>query len=299
MRTRSAIAELNARALRHWALPALDEDADKESRGRVVVIAGSREIPGAALLAATAALRAGAGKLLIATAQSVAIPMAIAMPEARVIGLPETSSGGLARDGVRRVEEAVDAADAVLVGPGFADEQASVRFVLRLLPMAAKATLVLDALAMTVQREIQRFEQPVLLSPHAGEMAQLCGLTKEAVEDHEGCALDAARAWNACVVLKGAATRIALPSGQQWQHQASVPGLATSGSGDVLAGLIAGLAARGAPREQAASWGVVLHSLAGARLARALGPLGLMARELPGEVPALMHELRPRRTKRR
>ncbi|MBG9389671.1 NAD(P)H-hydrate dehydratase [Caenimonas aquaedulcis] len=298
MKERDAALQLDARTLRDWPLPALTGDADKESRGRVVVIGGSREIPGAALLAATAALRAGAGKLVIATAQSAAAAMVMAMPEARIIGLPETPAGGLTPEGVDALEDVVTAADAVLVGPGFSDEDATVQFVLRLLRIAARTPLVLDALAMNVQREVGRFAQPVLLSPHAGEMAQLCGDSKDRIECDAGCAADKASAWNACVVLKGAVTRIADPSGRQWAHEASVPGLATSGSGDVLAGLIAGLAARGAPLEQAGCWGVVLHSMAGARLSRTFGPLGLLARELPGEVPALMHALRPRRAVR-
>src|SRR4051812_6445162 len=111
-RTSTAL-ELNARALRRWPLPDIASNADKEARGRVLVIAGCREIPGAALLAATAAMRAGAGKLVIATAQSVAVQMAMAMPEARVIGLPETAGGALTSDGVGLIEEVATHADAV------------------------------------------------------------------------------------------------------------------------------------------------------------------------------------------
>jgi NAD(P)H-hydrate repair Nnr-like enzyme with NAD(P)H-hydrate dehydratase domain len=111
--------------------------------------------------------------------------------------------------------------------------------------------------------------------------------------------LQAARNWNAVVALKGATTFIASPRGQVWRHSGGQPGLATSGSGDVLAGVIAGLAAQGAPLEQAGAWGVVLHAMAGARLARKLGPLGYLARELAGEIPALMKALRPRGALRR
>jgi hydroxyethylthiazole kinase-like uncharacterized protein yjeF len=298
MRRDEPCIELTPKRLRAWPLPPVGGEADKEVRGRVLVIAGSREIVGAALLAGTAALRAGAGKLVIATARSVAGAIAIAMPEARVIGLPETQAGGLDPAGTLLLEEPAGAADAVLAGPGFADEAASIAFTLRLLPMLRGTPLVLDALAMNVQREVECFGQPVLLSPHAGEMAQLCGDAKEQVANDDLCALQAAHAWNACVVLKGAATRIAHPSGRNWRHESAVPSLATSGSGDVLAGLIAGLAARGAPLEQAAAWGVVLHAMAGARLARRLGPLGLLARELPAEVPALMQGLCARRGQR-
>jgi ADP-dependent NAD(P)H-hydrate dehydratase len=93
------------------------------------------------------------------------------------------------------------------------------------------------------------------------------------------------------IALKGAITHIAAPDARVWRHQGGNSGLATSGSGDVLAGLIAGLVARGATLEQAAAWGVALHARAGERLAQRLGPLGYLARELPTEVPSIMGSL--------
>ena len=100
-----------------------------------------------------------------------------------------------------------------------------------------------------------------------------------------------AQAWRAVVALKGATTCIAGVDGQAWRHRSETPGLATSGSGDVLAGIIAGLAARGATREQAAVWGVALHSRAGEALAHRSGSVGYLARELAAEIPALMEAL--------
>ena len=285
-------AELTQRALRRWPLPAIAGDADKESRGSVLVVAGSREIPGAALLAATAALRAGAGKLVIATAQSAAVQTAIAMPEARVIGLPETAQGAFAAGGLQLLEEVAREADAALLGPGLADEGGTVDFVTPLLPLLTHVPVVLDALAMNVLKRLGRVRQPVLLSPHAGEMAQLRGRPKKDIEADPLAAAQACADWGAVVVLKGGVTRIASPDGRQWRHDCDHPGLATSGSGDVLAGLITGFAAQQASLEQAAAWGVVLHALAGARLARRLGPLGYLARELPQEIPGLMKKLR-------
>jgi hydroxyethylthiazole kinase-like uncharacterized protein yjeF len=285
---------LDARLLRAWRLPEIARDADKEVRGRVLIVAGSREIPGAALLAGIAALRAGAGKLAIATAQSVAMQLALAVPEARVIGLPETAQGAFAPEGVALLRASAQGAGAALIGPGMMDEGGSSAFVQALLPLLAHAPVVLDALAMNVVKN-GAFSQPVLLTPHAGEMAHLRGCDKEAVtSDARRAASDSAAAWNAVVALKGATTLIATPGGGRWQHEGGGPGLATSGSGDVLAGLMVGLAAQGAPLEQACAWGVVLHAQAGARLARRLGPLGFLARELPGEVPALLARLQAR-----
>jgi NAD(P)H-hydrate repair Nnr-like enzyme with NAD(P)H-hydrate dehydratase domain len=103
--------------------------------------------------------------------------------------------------------------------------------------------------------------------------------------DPAAAALDAAARWNATVALKGAETFVATPEGELWRHDGrGLVGLATSGSGDVLAGVIAGLAARGAPLAQAAAWGVTLHARAGAALARRVGTLGTLARELALEV---------------
>jgi ADP-dependent NAD(P)H-hydrate dehydratase len=287
---------LDERLLRGWPLPPVAHDADKEDRGRVLVIAGSREIPGAAALAALAALRSGAGKLVVATAASVAPWLAQALPEARVIALPETDAGAFALDGLELVAESARTAGAALIGPGLMDADGTCRFVTALLPQLAHAPVVLDALAMDVAREGGHFGQPVLLTPHAGEMAHLTGQAKEqVVADAEAAALDAARRWNATVALKGATTLIAMARGDGWRHAGGDPGLATSGSGDVLAGAIVGLAAQQVPLAQAAAWGVVLHALAGATLARRFGAIGYLARELPAEIPPLVSRLQRRR----
>lgn len=283
---------IDAQALRRWPLPALGGDADKEARGRIVVVAGSREIPGAAVLAATSALRVGAGKLVIATGRSVAAQMAFAMPEARVIALPETAEGGFDPAGAALLEQCIGAAHALVIGPGLMDRQATCAFVKELLPFFADRCVVLDALAMDVVGVLGRFPQPVLLTPHAGEMAHLTGASKEDVAaDPVGAALAAAQRWNAVVAVKGPSTAIASPSGNLWLHEGANPGLATSGSGDALAGAIGGLAARGASLEQACAWGVVLHAGAGDRLAHRLGPVGYLAREIPEEMVAVLRTL--------
>ncbi|WP_298925545.1 NAD(P)H-hydrate dehydratase [uncultured Ramlibacter sp.] len=283
---------LDAATLATWPLPALDSDADKEERGRILVLAGSREIAGAVLLAAMAALRVGAGKLAIATPASVAPHIAVAMPEARVIALPETPSGGLHMDGIALLRQVLEGADALVAGPGLMDEAASCAFITTLLPLVAGTPVVLDALAINAVRAHAAFGQPILLTPHAGEMAHLLDISKQAVcADPQAAALAAARRWNASVALKGATTWLATPEGTLWRHQGGNAGLATSGSGDTLAGAIAGLAARGAALEQACAWGVVLHAQAGERLAVRLGPVGYLARELPLEMLAALTAL--------
>jgi hydroxyethylthiazole kinase-like uncharacterized protein yjeF len=158
------------------------------------------------------------------------------------------------------------------------------------------ATVVLDAGALIsvfdghLPRRTEFLER-CILTPHAGEMARMTGLRKSEVErDPIATALRFTAKINAVLVLKGATTHIA-SRGRLWIHAARNIGLAASGSGDVLAGVIAALAARGATPEQAAVWGVALHAMAGARLARKYGALGLLAREIPHEIPAVMNAL--------
>ena len=297
------MVSLDAAALRGWPLPMPADDGDKEARGHVLVLGGSREMPGAVILAATAALRAGAGKLTIATGASVAQLVALAIPEARVIGLAETAEGGFTGASVAALDPLADKVSAVLIGPGMQDETATAVLVRALLARLDGVSVVLDACAMGVILHADdaagaddfRFAQPLIVTPHAGEMAHLSGAAKEHVcadpAQHAGAA---ARDWNAVVALKGARTIIGAPDGGMWQHEGGNVGLASSGSGDVLAGIIAGLAARGASLAQAACWGVALHALAGERLAARLGSLGYLARELPDEIPALLDAARTR-----
>jgi len=288
--------ELDDAALRAWSLPQPSHDDDKEARGRVLVIAGSAEMPGAAVLAGEAALRAGAGKLVVGTAATVAAVVAHQLPEARVVALPEDEDGGLCPAGVERLDKLLAQTGSVLVGPGMVAGTSTIRLVQALLGRLNGQPVLLDAAAMDVVRESSKASLPfscnVGMTPHAGEMAHLSGEDKKTIESTPGDrACIAAKTWGAVVALKGGCTWLAAPDGRLWRHTRGNPGLATSGSGDVLAGLVAGLMARGAPVEQALAWGVALHARAAERLAARVGPLGFLARELSAEVPALMAAL--------
>ena len=298
------VHDVDAAMLAAWPLPQPGTGGDKEMRGHILIIGGSREMPGAIILAATAALRAGAGKLTIATGASVAQLVALAMPEARVIGLTEHDTDGFSLDAVASLDPLADRVNAVLVGPGMRDEASTARLLHALMPRLVEANvgLVLDACAMDVllhppehwpEGKPMRFDRPVIMTPHCGEMAHLTGIDKDCIVGlPDAPALAAARDWNAVIALKGARTVIAAPDGTLWQHEgAGNSGLASSGSGDVLAGIIGGLLARGATETQAACWGVALHARAGDRLAQRLGPLGYLAREIAAEVPALLEQI--------
>jgi hydroxyethylthiazole kinase-like uncharacterized protein yjeF len=286
--TQSAATEVNTALLTNWPLPDPDHAADKDDRGSVLLVGGSNEMPGAILLSALAAMRAGAGKLCIATAARVSHLVAQAVPEARVIALAETDDGGLRLDASNSLPEKVDA---LLVGPGMQDEAASVALTHALLRQYPDAKVVLDTLAMSVVREGLE-NHAIVVTPHPGEMAHLTKQGKEQIaNDLHGVATRAAEKWRVVVALKSGTTMIAHPDLRVWCHRNGNPGLAISGSGDVLAGIITALCARGASIEQATVWGVALHARCGDELAQRIGPVGFLAREIPDALPSVMRSL--------
>jgi ADP-dependent NAD(P)H-hydrate dehydratase len=287
---------LTDRVLHDWPLPQPAAGGDKEERGRVLVIGGSTEMPGAIILAATAALRAGAGKLRIGTVKAVAPFVASAIPEARVFSLDETKTGAISSSAAALIAEEADKVQAVAVGPGMIDSRAVRRLMMNLLPRIERATVLLDAEALSCFADAPKFLDHVrcrtILTPHAEEMAGMMGESEESIaRRREETARRAAEKFRAVVVLKGRETQIVSPQGEAYINRAGNVGLATSGSGDVLSGIITGLVARGCDPVKAASWGVYLHARAGERLAETVGPLGYLARELLLEIPSLMKEL--------
>jgi len=281
---------LDRAALEAFPLPAV-EASDKDSRGRILIIAGSREVPGAGLLSATAAMRAGAGKLKIATVESIAPMLGIAMPEAMVVGLTEHRDGGFALSAASDIAELAKSADAIVAGPGMTEGEVCERIAERLIE--SRAALVLDAalllkLSPLEKRSIERASLPLLL-PHSGEMAAMLDCDEAAVEaDPIGCGLKAAELYRALVLVKGVTSHIVHPDGRVWVYRGGAPGLGVSGSGDTLAGIVGGLLARGADPLTALLWAVLLHGEAGAALSKRIGPAGFLAREIPDEIPALL-----------
>jgi hydroxyethylthiazole kinase-like uncharacterized protein yjeF len=281
------VAPLTDDVLTAEQLPPLGRDDDKEARGRVVVVAGSSQTPGAAILAGLAALRAGAGKLQIATAAALAPHVATTVPEARVLALPEGSGGGLTPKLGEELSSALERADAVLVGPGLLGGVAAVGELVRaVLGAVDEATVVLDAAAVLPLAEepdlLAEHAARVVLTPNPSELADVLGTEPRGGGEGDPDAVrTAARRFGVAL----ASGPIAGDAGLLVRLHAGGPGLGTSGSGDVLAGVVAGLAARGATPRAAAIWGAYLHARAGDRLAEQVGPVGYLARELLGEVP--------------
>jgi ADP-dependent NAD(P)H-hydrate dehydratase len=291
--SRPAAEVVTPHLLREWPLPALQEQ--KDARGRLLVVGGSRCNPGGVMLAAESALRVGAGKVRILTAQSTAPHVAVALPETWVLGLPEREDGELAVESVTSVLELGQEVDAVVVGPGMGSLHAARDLATGVLAQL-HTPVVVDALALSAVTEdhalLSHLAGRALLSPNLRELAKTLGWEEPKVaDDPREAALRLAARTGCCVAAGGPVTWVADPEGRSWRTAVGGPAIASSGSGDVKAGIIAGLLARGAEPAQAAVWGAHLHGSAGDRLSATLGPTGFLAREVALQVPRVLAEL--------
>jgi NAD(P)H-hydrate repair Nnr-like enzyme with NAD(P)H-hydrate dehydratase domain len=245
----------------------------------------------------------------MAVAESVAMQLAVTLPEAGVIGLPETEDGSVRGSGLEAIYEELRSADTVLIGPGMDDMDRTEALLRTLLgrdsdggdgPGAGSgtggATVILDAYALgclpRLEDALEPWQGRLILTPNLKEAEILLG---REVDPLESAVVAIAAQYQAVVSCQGFIARPPggeAPEGPElWEITTGYGGLGTSGSGDVLAGIIAGLRARGTSDAQAACWGTHLHAAAADRLASRLGPLGFLARELADELPALMLEL--------
>lgn len=208
-------------------------------------------------------------------------------------GLAETSAGALRGDGADALADSVASADALLVGPGLDDAQETAKLLERLVASLGTETIVvLDAYALGALADLGIRGQlcgRLVLTPNSGEASRLLdtgiGSSSDEIAD---AAVEIARRYGAVVTCQGL---VADPDGTTWLTSTGHGGLATSGSGDVLAGSVTGLVARGATPAQAACWATHLHAVAGDRLAARVGPTGFLARELLDELPLVLTEL--------
>jgi hydroxyethylthiazole kinase-like uncharacterized protein yjeF len=251
-------------------------------------------VPGALRLTAEAALRVGAGKVRMGTIEAAAIPLGLAMPECGVIALAEGEDGEIGIDAATAMAEQIESCDAFLFGPGMGGRSNVDALTRRVIDRPREdLSILLDAAPLAcatgLEEMIGAHEGRAILTPHHGELAYLTGRSEQAIAAApEKAAREAAARFGAVVVLKHARTIIAAPDGATLVHDSDTPGLATGGSGDVLAGVIGGLLARGTPPLAAAGWGVWLHAAAGRAAAEQVGPLGFLARDLLRHLPRLL-----------
>ncbi|BEL12669.1 NAD(P)H-hydrate dehydratase [Actinoplanes sichuanensis] len=274
MPNRSEERVITPRLLRDWPLPS--PSGDKTSRGTVLVVGGARCTPGAVLLAGLAAMRAGAGRLQLAVAEESAVPLSISVPEAKVVGL---AAEGVPSD---EVLEMAAAADVIALGPGLDDVDRTIRLMKAVLGAAGGDTaVVLDAYALgALSKDSGLLRQSrAVLTPNLVEAGHLLG--RDPGDDLAAAAHELAGRHDAVVSLYG---HVAAPDGTAWREESGDAGLGTSGSGDVRAGIVAGLLARGAEPAQAACWAAFAHAVSGQRLSPRYGRIGFLARELVDEV---------------
>lgn len=278
-------------------LPARGERAHKGDFGRLMVVAGSLDYPGAALLTGLGAARAGAGLVRVACAETVAARIAGAIPELTWLALDEEAPGLVAPGGWRRLTAEVATYDALVIGPGLGRMPATQRRIRTLLSGLAIPAVVdadgLNALAGD-SRWTKGVSSQLVLTPHPGEFARLTGDPSPDASDDAGrkeAALAAAARWNQVVVLKGARTVVAAPEGNALVSPVATAALSTAGSGDVLAGAIGALLAAGSPPFEAAVAAVGLHAAAGMLAEERIGTAGVIATDIAGLLPEAWRRL--------
>jgi ADP-dependent NAD(P)H-hydrate dehydratase / NAD(P)H-hydrate epimerase len=291
-----------------FAFPRRRHDAHKGDFGHVLIIGGSLGKSGAAAMAGLAALRSGCGLATVATPAAVLPQVAQAAPELMTEPLAATDAGTISMKAFDygRIDALLANKSVVAIGPGIGRHDDTTEFV-RALVARCERPMVLDADGLNAfagaAQLLQQRKAPLVITPHPGEMARLAGVsTAEVQKDRLRIAREFARAHDCTVVLKGARTLTALPSGEAWVNSSGNPGMATGGTGDVLTGVTATLIAQGcgqsnepAPRAAVAAY---LHGLAGDLAAGAFGETGLIATDVIRHLPSAIRKARDRAKRR-
>jgi ADP-dependent NAD(P)H-hydrate dehydratase / NAD(P)H-hydrate epimerase len=281
-------------------LPERPARAHKGSFGRLLIVAGSLEYAGAALLTGLGAIRAGVGLACLATPEAVGTRLMGLVPELTSMLLIEEAPGLTAPAGWRQLATEAAGYQAFVIGPGLGRQPATLRRARNFIG-GLRLPAVVDADGLTALAEVQRWWQPLraplVLTPHAGEFARLMRMAPgESLADDDAqraeAARDAATSWGQIVVLKGAHTVVASPAGDLLRSDIATPALATAGSGDVLAGAIGAFLAAGMDPFEAAGCGVAVHGAAGLLAEDRIGQSGVVARDIANLLPAAIQQLR-------
>jgi NAD(P)H-hydrate epimerase len=270
------------------ALPVRARDVHKGARGHVLMLAGSWRYPGAAVLAARAALRAGCGLVTLGCPEGARPAIAAQLLCEMSVPLPDSAPGVFSGDAVSEALDLAERCQTAAIGPGLSLEAPAQSFA-RDIALLAPVALVVDADGLNALHDrvddLRRAEAPRVLTPHVGEAARMLGLaTSDVARDREGAAIELAKRTGAIVVLKGAGTLVTDGS-RLYVNATGNPGMATAGSGDVLTGVIASLLAQGMSPFDGAALGVHLHGLAGDLAAAEVGEHGMIASDILDRLP--------------
>jgi len=276
-------------------LPARKQDSHKGTFGHLFILAGSAGKTGAAVLSAMAALRSGAGLVTLGVPESLNDVFEEKLTEAMTIPLPETDERTLSPKGLEAVLEALRGKTALVLGPGISTNSGTARLVSELLP-EVEVPMLIDADGLNIlsidDTPLRKAKAPAVLTPHPGEMGRLLGvLAREVQADRPDAACDLAAEYGTPVVLKGARTLIAAPSGDFFINPTGNPGMATAGTGDVLSGVIGSFMAQGLEPWDAALLGVYVHGMAGDLAAGLKGQAGLIAGDIVESIPGSFMKL--------
>jgi ADP-dependent NAD(P)H-hydrate dehydratase len=277
------------------SLPPRAPDAHKGTFGKVLVVAGSRGMSGAAVMCGGAALRGGAGLVQVATPSDVQLQVAAGNPCYTTAGLPIEAKGSIAADAVPVILELAESATVLALGPGIG-QGGKLPEILEILLVQAPLPVVLDADGLNVLANLpadvfKRRHAPTVLTPHPGEFGRLLHRpTAEVLADRQELAVHFAAERGVVLVLKGHNTLVT-DGVRLYRNTTGNPGMATGGSGDVLTGLIAALIAQGLAPFEAAQLGVYLHGKAGDLAAEEIGQVGLIATDIIDHLPAAFRSL--------
>ncbi len=275
-------------------MPRRKPDSNKGDYGRVLIITGSTGMTGSGCLASMAALRTGAGLVYTGVPKSLAQVYSAKLTEPIVIPLEDGGAGRLSASCIEHILGLMDKMDVVAIGPGLtaADD---IRKIVGAVIENCEVPLVMDADALNAisaaPSMLKKLKTEAVLTPHPGEMARLMGTdTKQVQSDRIGTATGFAQKYGVTVVLKGSRTIVAYPDGWVHINTTGNAGMATAGTGDVLTGMIAGIAAQGVPAGDAAAAGVYLHGLAGDAAADLKGMYGMVAGDIVDILPVAIKE---------
>jgi len=265
-------------------------DSHKRDFGHIFMLAGSRNMPGAAILCAKAAMRSGAGLVTVGLPKDLSLAIPKKIFETMTKSLSQTKDGSVSIGAYTEIKKFLSKVDVLVIGPGLSQNSSTKQLVKKLVFGQNALPAVIDADGLNaLVGHLKKFKGIKILTPHPGEMARLLGASTKAIEkNRKDIALSFAKKYNCLAVLKGNHTVVADGKGKLYINHTGNPGMATAGSGDVLTGIIASFLAQGLAPFEAAKYAVYLHGLAGDFAAKKKTEISLIASDIIDNIPEVV-----------